>query len=186
MVELADAQDLGSCAARRVGSTPTTRTKKHADTFVLACFFFAPFCGSVGFCAVFFLKTPKYKQKILRTLRFSTQIRRIFGATDLIRTGDLLITSELLYQLSHSSTLHIFCNEQYSTIFQRICQGWISRRGRSLFSSQVARQHTTKASRAQSGGTRCMGITRSHRLPKVSMACSGHVRQNNASDSGRC
>ena len=26
-----------------------------------------------------------------------------FGATDLIRTGDLLITSELLYQLSHSS-----------------------------------------------------------------------------------
>lgn len=31
---------------------------------------------------------------------------RVFhvGATDLIRTGDLLITSELLYQLSHSST----------------------------------------------------------------------------------
>ena len=28
MVELADAQDLGSCAARRVGSTPTTRTRK--------------------------------------------------------------------------------------------------------------------------------------------------------------
>ena len=27
MVELADAQDLGSCAARRVGSSPTTRTK---------------------------------------------------------------------------------------------------------------------------------------------------------------
>lgn len=32
---------------------------------------------------------------------------RVFyvGATDLIRTGDLLITSELLYRLSHSSTL---------------------------------------------------------------------------------
>ena len=30
---------------------------------------------------------------------------RIFGATDLIRTGDLLITSELLYQLSHSSII---------------------------------------------------------------------------------
>ena len=27
MAELADAQDLGSCTARRVGSTPTTRTK---------------------------------------------------------------------------------------------------------------------------------------------------------------
>ena len=27
MTELADVQDLGSCAARRVGSTPTTRTK---------------------------------------------------------------------------------------------------------------------------------------------------------------
>ena len=26
MTELADVQDLGSCAARRVGSTPTTRT----------------------------------------------------------------------------------------------------------------------------------------------------------------
>lgn len=28
MTELADVQDLGSCAARRVGSTPTTRTRK--------------------------------------------------------------------------------------------------------------------------------------------------------------
>lgn len=27
MVELVDTQDLGSCAARRVGSSPTTRTK---------------------------------------------------------------------------------------------------------------------------------------------------------------
>ena len=27
MTELADVQDLGSCAERRVGSTPTTRTK---------------------------------------------------------------------------------------------------------------------------------------------------------------
>ena len=26
MAELADVQDLGSCAARRVGSSPTTRT----------------------------------------------------------------------------------------------------------------------------------------------------------------
>ena len=49
-----------------------------------------------------------------------------FGATDLIRTGDLLITSELLYQLSHSSTLHICCNRQYFTIFLRHCQGRIS------------------------------------------------------------
>ena len=34
---------------------------------------------------------------------------RVFhvGATDLIRTGDLLITSELLYRLSHSSTCDI-------------------------------------------------------------------------------
>ena len=53
---------------------------------------------------------------------------RVFhiGATDLIRTGDLLITSELLYQLSHSSTLHICCNRQYFTIFLRHCQGRIS------------------------------------------------------------
>ena len=53
---------------------------------------------------------------------------RVFhiGATDLIRTGDLLITSELLYQLSHSSTLHICCNRQYFTIFLLHCQGRIS------------------------------------------------------------
>ena len=42
------------------------------------------------------------------------------------RTHDLLITSELLYQLSHSSTLHICCNRQYFTIFLRCCQGRIS------------------------------------------------------------
>ena len=60
---------------------------------------------------------------------------RVFhvGATDLIRTGDLLITSELLYQLSHSSTLHICCNRQYFTIFLRHCQGRIScKRGKLL------------------------------------------------------
>lgn len=34
MVELADAQDLGSCAARRVGSTPTTRIAKNRRWFV--------------------------------------------------------------------------------------------------------------------------------------------------------
>lgn len=30
MVELVDTQDLGSCAVRRVGSSPTTRTKTKA------------------------------------------------------------------------------------------------------------------------------------------------------------
>ena len=34
--------------------------------------------------------------------RFFNEIS-IYGATDPIRTGDLLITSELLYRLSHSS-----------------------------------------------------------------------------------
>ena len=33
MAELADVQDLGSCAARRVGSTPTTRTKRTGPPF---------------------------------------------------------------------------------------------------------------------------------------------------------
>ena len=49
----------------------------------------------------------------------------LFGATDLIRTGDLLITSELLYQLSHSSRFYIFCNRQYFIIFPAFCQGRI-------------------------------------------------------------
>ena len=40
MAELADVQDLGSCAARRVGSTPTTRTKKagvSTPAFLILC-----------------------------------------------------------------------------------------------------------------------------------------------------
>ncbi len=32
MAELADAQDLGSCAARRAGSTPVTRTTKDCSS----------------------------------------------------------------------------------------------------------------------------------------------------------
>ena len=35
MTELADVQDLGSCAARRVGSTPTTRTSSSQATYRL-------------------------------------------------------------------------------------------------------------------------------------------------------
>ena len=38
MAELADAQDLGSCAARRVGSTPTTRIRKQPSS--------VRFCGT--------------------------------------------------------------------------------------------------------------------------------------------
>ena len=41
MAELADAQDLGSCEAIRVGSTPTTRTKKKGTTFVVSFFLVA-------------------------------------------------------------------------------------------------------------------------------------------------
>ena len=46
MAKLADVQDLGSCAARRVGSTPTIRTIKglqkrysHRKTLILSGFF---------------------------------------------------------------------------------------------------------------------------------------------------
>ena len=42
MAELADAQDLGSCEAIRVGSTPTTRTKvmlKEVNCFTAVDFF---------------------------------------------------------------------------------------------------------------------------------------------------
>ena len=35
MAELADAQDLGSCEAIRVGSTPTTRTKSEQALYRL-------------------------------------------------------------------------------------------------------------------------------------------------------
>ncbi len=39
MAELADVQDLGSCAARRVGSTPTTRTRPEQAIYRLLHFF---------------------------------------------------------------------------------------------------------------------------------------------------
>ncbi len=39
MVELADTQDLGSCAERCTGSTPATRTKNREITFVVSLFF---------------------------------------------------------------------------------------------------------------------------------------------------
>ena len=49
MVELADTQDLGSCAERCTGSTPATRTKKKV---ALAAFSFVfPLC----YVSVFFL-----------------------------------------------------------------------------------------------------------------------------------
>ena len=61
MVELADAQDLGSCAARRVGSTPTTRIREKARWFVQnrRAFSLHHFAGSVGFCTVFFFEDTK-------------------------------------------------------------------------------------------------------------------------------
>ena len=44
MAELADAQDLGSCAARRVGSTPITRTRLSLDAIrVPGSVFILPF-----------------------------------------------------------------------------------------------------------------------------------------------
>ena len=40
MAELADVQDLGSCAARRVGSTPTTRTRSEQALYCLLRLFY--------------------------------------------------------------------------------------------------------------------------------------------------
>ncbi len=41
MVELADTQDLGSCANRHAGSTPVTRTKKRLELKGFSLFSFA-------------------------------------------------------------------------------------------------------------------------------------------------
>ena len=50
MAELADVQDLGSCAARRVGSTPTTRTTPEQALYRLLRFFV---CGKTCVSSVF-------------------------------------------------------------------------------------------------------------------------------------
>ena len=52
MAELADVQDLGSCAARRVGSTPTTRTRARVPI---------PVKRGRGPCFLFFKKMNKEK-----------------------------------------------------------------------------------------------------------------------------
>ena len=62
MVELADTQDLGSCAHKRAGSTPVTRTTttgllfQSPVLFFIADFhiieFFLTFCGGIGYTVI--------------------------------------------------------------------------------------------------------------------------------------
>ena len=49
MAELADVQDLGSCVARRVGSTPTNRMNKGFNLFItkIKAFYFFTFCCTI-------------------------------------------------------------------------------------------------------------------------------------------
>ena len=58
MVELADAQDLGSCAARRVGSTPTTRIAKNRRWFVKNQRSFSFLGYTFGYTFIFHLSHP--------------------------------------------------------------------------------------------------------------------------------
>ena len=44
------------------------------------------------------------RRAVPKTEGTETSVPSVFGATGRIRTGDLLITNQLLYQLSHSST----------------------------------------------------------------------------------
>ena len=50
MVELADTQDLGSCAERCTGSTPATRTKQRTSTFCWGPLFYTGGRTWEGFC----------------------------------------------------------------------------------------------------------------------------------------
>ena len=93
-------------SSHKNGETPPTMLQKMLQKFFLR-------------------KTNKKRSYELRI--FNAIIRRIFGATDPIRTDDLLITSELLYRLSHSSTLHS-CNVMYSIINSKNCQGFFDNR----------------------------------------------------------
>ena len=64
MVELADAQDLGSCAARRAGSTPTTRIIKNRRWFVknqrLFCYYYLTY-----YLTFIFISTPTLTNSLL-------------------------------------------------------------------------------------------------------------------------
>ena len=46
MMELADMRDLGSRAERRAGSTPVTRTNKHAEGGTIIVLLMRVFCYS--------------------------------------------------------------------------------------------------------------------------------------------
>ena len=47
---------------------------------------------------------------------FSNKFEKVFGADNQIRTGDLILTKDVLYQLSHISKLRLAClpdNDNY-------------------------------------------------------------------------
>ena len=67
MVELADTQDLGSCAAMRAGSTPVIRTKKKSRTKVWL-FFFGSLHSSL-FVLLFSLLLRLFRRKTKREER---------------------------------------------------------------------------------------------------------------------
>ena len=70
----------------------------------------------------FAAKPPKTKKRPLRQqkkLHFDfSKCSFPFGATGRIRTGDLLITNQLLYQLSHSSTFILGRNKRLYLLYE--------------------------------------------------------------------
>ena len=97
MAELADAQDLGSCIERCVGSSPTGRMIKKAvfaDKFLLKAVFLFAFCIP-GNSSDFSWHTKTAETRI--TAEFPLLSKSEASG---IRTPDNLIKSQVLYQLS--------------------------------------------------------------------------------------
>ena len=97
MAELADAQDLGSCIERCVGSSPTGRMIKKtvfADKFLLKAVFLFTFCIP-GNSSDFSWHTKTAETRI--TAEFPPLSKSEASG---IRTPDNLIKSQVLYRLS--------------------------------------------------------------------------------------
>ena len=68
MAELADAQDLGSCEAIRVGSTPTTRTKAPWNLVILGAFSMNPELFTMNCSGLFNFIHPPVPPQMLKAI----------------------------------------------------------------------------------------------------------------------
>ena len=134
MMELADMQDLGSCAARRVGSSPTNRISAYGEYAMKACWkklknvyllsFLIPFLGVAGICIArgmfpFGENSFMYSDMYHQYIPFLTEFRRrLHSGESLLFSwraglGSDFLTIYAYYLASPENWLVYFIPEKY-------------------------------------------------------------------------